>query len=113
VNPARIVLDGVAENVVLARAFAAAALHVLEVADDDVDGVRLIVSELVTALIADGAGRVVVEVTDDDPPALIIGSEGALPGLTEQAGRIIEASLGVGLATTDGCWRVPLRVVRS
>ncbi|MGF1664902.1 MAG: hypothetical protein ACFCVC_01365 [Acidimicrobiia bacterium] len=110
---ARIVLDGAAENVVLARAFAAATLHVLGVPDDDVEGVRLIVSELVTALITDGADRVLIEVIDGDQPALRIGSDGTLPSLTAPAGRIVEASLGVGLDVADGCWRVPLRVFRS
>jgi anti-sigma regulatory factor (Ser/Thr protein kinase) len=106
----RIVLDGVADNVVLARAFAAATLHVLEADDDDIATIRLIVSELVTALINDGAERVVIDVVEGDPSVLQIGSDGALPGLTPPANRIVEASLGVGLDAIDGRWLVPLRV---
>ena len=109
-NLPRIVLDGLADNVMLARAFAAATLHVLEAEDDDITRIRLIVSELVTALINDGAERVVIDVVEGDPPALRIGSDGALPGLTPPANRIVEASLGVGLDVIDGRWLIPLRV---
>jgi anti-sigma regulatory factor (Ser/Thr protein kinase) len=104
------VLDGVAENVVLARAFAAATLHVLEASDDHVADVRLIVSELVTALITDGVGQVVIDVVDGDPPTMRVGSEGALPDLSSPVNRIVEASLGVGLDIVDGRWLIPLRV---
>lgn len=106
----RIVLDAVADNVVLARAFAAATLHVLEAEDDDLAAIRLVVSELVTALINDGAERVVIDVVGGDPWALRIGSDGALPGLTPPANRIVEASLEVGLDIIDGRWQIPLRV---
>lgn len=105
----RIVLDGAADNVVLARAFAAATLHVLEADDDDIATIRLIVSELVTALINDGAERVVIGM-DEGASVLQIGSDGTLPGLTTPAGRIVEAALGVGLEAIDGRWLVPLPV---
>ena len=109
---ARIVLEGVPGNVALARAFAAATLHVLEAADDDVAAVRLIVSELVTALITDDADRVVIDVVDGEPFVMRVGSGGSLPDLTEPADRVVEASLGVGLEVVDGRWLIPLRVSR-
>jgi hypothetical protein len=96
-------------NVVLARVFAAAALHALEAEDDDITTIRLIVSELVTALIDDGAERVVIDVVEGDSSALRIGSDSALPALTSPTGRIVDASLGVGLDAIAGRWLVPLR----
>jgi hypothetical protein len=110
VTVARIVLDGAAENVAQARAFAVATLHVLEASDDDVAAVRLIVSELVTVLITAGADRVVIDLVDGDPPTLRIGSEAGVPGLTMPVSQIVEAALGVGVDVVDGRWLIPLRV---
>lgn len=104
-----LILEGIAGHVVLARAFAASALHVLEVDQDAIESVRLAVSELVTALVADGADHVRLAAGPSDLGTILtVGGPDGLPELTGSARVVVEHMLGSPLQHIDGTWVIPL-----
>lgn len=104
-----LILEGIAGHVVLARAFAASSLHVLEVDHEDIESVRLAVSELVTALVADGADHIELAIGPSDLGTILtVGGPDGLPELAGQALAIVEHVLGSPLQHLDGTWVIPL-----
>jgi hypothetical protein len=104
-----LILEGVAGHVVLARAFAASALHVLEMEQGAIESVRLAVSELVTALVADGADHVRLAIGPSDLGTILtVGGSDGLPELAGQARAVVEHMLGSPLQHMDGTWVIPL-----
>lgn len=103
IGPTRLEIDADEGHVVVARAFVAGALRALGAPDRDVTAARLAVSELVTAFVHEGSGRVVVTVPASDRVE-VIDDQAPRPGpLAMQV-----ASSVAGIDAMPGGWRIRL-----
>jgi hypothetical protein len=95
---ARLEIDATEDAVVVARAFVAGALRTLGTPEEDITSARLAVSELVTAFVGTGPGRLVVSVPEPDRVEIA----GGHPPTLDDLGRRIASSVAGVEATSDG-----------
>jgi hypothetical protein len=111
VNGPAVELDATPGHVMVARAFTASTMRVLGCSDRDIEAVRLVVSEMVTALVRAGAGPIRVALTEDDNGcALVVAGPADLPELSGPVANVIEGTLGSAPQQRGNRWLIPITV---
>ena len=91
-------------NVTVARSFVVAGLAVLEVDEATREKARLVISELVTQLVAQSSTVVVLLVPEH--PSIRVETGSPLPRLPDDVVRIIDALSGIAVHAEETCWTV-------